>query len=71
MKSIFRLLTASLASRSLPTVPLTESWDNNLWNEVLKIVEMYEPKQLILSLNFISMCNAGARYREFSNETIL
>lgn len=55
MKSILRLPTASLASRSLPTVPLIESWDNNLQNEVLKIVEMYEPKQLILSLNFISM----------------
>lgn len=70
MKSIFKLI-ASLASSSSPTVPRIESWDNNLWNEVLKTVEMYELKQLILSPNFISMCNAGARDREFSNESIL
>lgn len=71
MKSIFRLLTASLASRSLPTVPLNESWENNLWNEILKIVETYGLKQPIFSPNFTSMYLAGARYREFSNETIL
>lgn len=71
MKSIFKLLTASLASRSSPTEPHIGRWDNSLWKEVLKIVEMYGLKQLIPSPNFISMCNAGARQREFSNESIL
>lgn len=71
MKSIFKILTAGLASRSLSTVPLIGSWDKNLGKEVQKIVEMYGVKQLILSPAFISMCNAGARYREFSNESIL
>lgn len=52
MKSIFKLLTAGLASRSLPTVPLIGSWDKNLGKEVLKIVEMYRVKQLILSPKF-------------------